>query len=178
MADVTMVDYRRTDLRKNVLSNPYWITSSEMVGATCQNKAAVLFSFPTVSRKYIVLAFIFQVTTVFTVSAGAASVTVGLASLLTDTASDVATTIDADSYILNADITLTTAAYYMPTTTNTSTWLTSQLGCTVTNLASQYITGIDAAVKCVAAYFACSAAGSILTGKARVHMLISEVPGF
>ena len=180
MADVVCVDYRRTDQRKNVLANPFWITSGEMVGATCQDLAAVLFSFPVVSRKTIVHAFIVQVTTGATASAGTVTFTVGLASLLTDdvTTGGVATTIDVDSYILAADITCATAAYYMPTTTNTSTWLTSAMGATVTNLASQYITGIAAAVKCVAAYWACSAGGTILTGKARVHMLISEVPGF
>lgn len=44
-AVTSMLDLRRTDLRTNVLENPYWITSEEITEA-CDDKAAVLFSFP------------------------------------------------------------------------------------------------------------------------------------
>lgn len=178
MADVTVIDYRRTDLRKNILFNPYWITSAEMVGADAEDKAAVMFSFPTAGRMTIVHQVMFQVTTVFTVDAGAAVCTVGLSTLATNavTTGGVATTVDADSYMLTTQITFGTAGYYMPVTATTSTWLTSAYGGTVTALASQFITGAATTVPAVTAYFS-NAGGAILTGKARFHMLISEVPG-
>lgn len=180
MATVACVDYRRTDQRKNVLFNPYWISSAEMAPAAdgSEDLASLLFSFPVAGRLTIVHQVMFQVTTVFTVGAGAAVCTVGLGTIATDavtTGGDV-TTVDVDSYILTADITFGTTGYYMPVTAHTSTWLTSAYGGTVTNLASQFIVGAATTVPVVVAYFS-NAGGAITGGKARFHMLISEVPG-
>ena len=44
-ATPTIIDVRRTDLRTNVLENPYWITSGE-IDKSHDDKASLLFSFP------------------------------------------------------------------------------------------------------------------------------------
>jgi hypothetical protein len=179
MADAAAVlDYRRTDQRKNVLANPYWITSGEMDGAAAEDLDTVLFSFPVAGRLTIVHAVMFQVTTVFTVSAGAAVCTVGIGTIATDTVTTggAATTVTANAYILTTDITFGTAGYYMPVTAHHGAWIISAMEGTVTNAASQYIVGAASTVPVVIAYFS-NAGGAISTGKARFHMLISEVPG-
>ena len=178
MATVACIDYRRTDQRVNVLENPYWITSGEMDGVAAEDLASILFSFPKADELTIVHQVIFEVTTVFTVGAGAAVCTVGIGTIATDaitTGGDV-TTVDVDAYILTADITFSTAGYYMPLTSHTSAWLTSAYGGTVTNAPSQFIVGAATTVPVVAAYFS-NAGGDITAGKARFHMLISKVPG-
>lgn len=181
MATTTCVDVRRTDLRTNVRYNPYWISSAkcDVVGLEAEDKAIILFSFPVASRVTLVHDFLFQVIDVFTVDAGAALCTVGLGTIATDaiTTGGVVTTVDVDSYILSASITFGTAGYYHPLTASTSTWLTSQMGGTVTQLASQYIVGAATTVPVVAAYPA-NAGGAITAGSFRVHMLVSELPGF
>jgi len=178
MADVTAIDYRRTDLRKNVLENPYWITSSEVVGVDAEDKAAMLFSFPNAGRITLVHEVLIQVTEAFTVDAGAALCTVGLGSLATDiiTTGGVVTDIDQDSYILTASITVGTIGYYAPLTASASTWLTSQKGGTQTALASQFIKGATTTVPCICAYIS-NAGGAITAGKIRAHFLVSEIPG-
>jgi len=181
MADVVCVDKRRTDLRKNTRYNPYWISSAlcDVVALSAEDLAIILFSFPVASRVTVVHDVMFQVVDIFTVSAGAALCTVGLGTIATDavTTGGNVTTVDVDSYILSASITFGTAGYYHPLSASTSTWLTSQMGGTVTQLASQYIVGAAATVPVVAAYPS-NAGGAITAGSFRVHMLVSELPGY
>lgn len=178
MSTVTAIDYRRSDLRKNVLENPYWITSSEVIGVDSEDKAAILFSFPHVDRVTMVHEVIIQVTQGFTVGAGAALCTVGIGSLATDdiTTGGVVTDVDQDSYILTASITVATAGYYPPISASTSTWLTSQKGGTITLLGSQFIVGAATAVPVICAYMS-NAGGAITAGRIRAHFMISELPG-
>lgn len=178
MATVTAVDVRRKDQRTNVLETPYWLTSGLIDASTTEDKAVILFSFPVADRVVWVHGFIFQIVTAWTVDAGAALCTVGRGTIATNditTGGDV-TTDDVDSYILSASITFGTAGYYMPLSASTSTWLTSQMGGTVTALASQFMKGAAATVPCVVAYPS-NAGGALTGGTARVHMLVSELPG-
>jgi len=144
-----------------------------------EDKACILFSFPVARRMTVVHDFMLEVVEALAVDAGAALLTVGLGTIATDaiTTGGNVTTVDVDSYILSASITMGTAGYYHPLSASTSTWLTSQMGGTVTQLASQYIKGAATDVPVVAAY-ASNAGGTLSGGSFRVHMLISELPGF
>lgn len=180
MSTVTAVDKRRNDLRTNILDNPWWISSAvvDVITDAVEDKAVQLFSFPVAGRVTWVLGVLFQVVSAITVDAGTALCTVGLGSLATDiiTTGGVVTDVDQDSYLLTADITFGTAGFYMPLSAHTSTWLTSQMGGTVTNLASQFIVGAATTVPCICAYPS-NAGGALTAGKFRVHLLVTEVPG-
>lgn len=175
MATVACIDYRRTDQRKNVLYNPYWITSGEVGGVACEDLAALLFSFPVASRVTIVHEICLQITEAFTVGAGAALTTVGTGSIATDavtTAGNV-TTVDVDDFIVSADITFTTLGYYWPV--NGCDFLTAKAAGSISGPVA--IVGAATTVPVIVAYPS-NAGGAITAGKFRVHALISELPGF
>ena len=173
MTTTTIIDYRRTDLRTNVLENPYWITSALVDATASEDLAALLFSFPTAGQ----IVFVEQVVCQVVVGCTAAT-TIDIASgtLATDavtTGGDV-TIVDADEYLLSADLTVGTAGWYAPTTANTSDWLTAKIA---GSYAAPYtITGAATTVPVV--YASWANASTILAGTARVHMLITEVPGY
>jgi hypothetical protein len=174
MATVTALDYRKTDLRKNVLFNPYWISSNEVIGDDAEDLASILFSFPASQGTVLVHEICVQITTVFTVDAGAAVGTLGVGTLATDavtTGGDV-TTVDVDDYIVTADITFGTAGYYWPT--NGSDFLTAKAAGTISG--PVVIVGADATVPAIVIYLS-NAGGVISTGKCKVHALISHLPG-
>lgn len=165
MANLTY-DVRRTDLRTNVFATPYWITSGQITGAMVGTVA--LFSFPTADQIVWFHQCVVQVTTVF----DAGTLDVGTGSLATDaaTAGDALTTTDADELIANTDITLTTVGYYGGTTANKSDWLTATI--TYSYVAPMFLVGAAATTPIVFA----TVAGST-SGVARVHLLISRIPG-
>lgn len=162
-------DVRRTDLRTNVYETPYWITSGDL---GIVKGAIIAFSFPTAGLITFVHNFVVQVTTNYTAGS---TFTVGTGTLATDlitTAGDV-TIVDVDEYILAADITATAAAYYGPLTATGSDWLTAVVA--QSYVAPYIITGAATAVPCV--YATLANAGAVAAGAARIHMLISNVPG-
>lgn len=179
MSTGTMLDLRRTDLRTNVLMNPYWITSAEL-NSDADDQDAVFFSFPitkSVSPGYgtnliLIHQVAFEVTTDF--AGGTIALTIGQGSIATDdiTTAGTVTDVDVDMYILSADITTGTAGWYLPTTGNTSAWLTDSAAGTFTTDIT--IVPADATVLCVTGYLTSDAA--ITAGAGRVHMLISEIP--
>jgi hypothetical protein len=179
MSSGIMLDLRRTDLRTNVLENPYWITSAEITPA-CDDQDAVLFSFPitkSVSPGYgNNLIFIHQVALeiVTAFAGGTVALDIGQGSLATDavTTAGIVTDVDPDMYLLNADITLGTKGWYLPTTGKTSAWLTDIAAKTFTTDIT--ITPADATVLAVVAYLTSS--DTITAGAARFHMLVSELP--
>ena len=176
MATVEAYDVRRTDLRTNVLENPYWICSAA-IPKEADDLACILFSFPAAvyTRGMIIIEDVL-VEIVTAVAGGTVAMTVGLGSLATDsvtTGGDV-TTIDVDEYMKSADITFATPAIYGGTTGNTSDWLAvKETGGSFG--APMHLTPVDTTVLCVVAYLSSDAA--ITAGDARVHMKISEVPG-
>ena len=174
MAVATIQDYRRTDLRTNVLENPYWISSSIIDGAAVsglKDKACTVFSFPVAGLITIVNEVILEVLLAFTATT---VIDVGLYTLATDavtTAGD-ATLVDVDEYIKQADITATTAGVYGSLTGATaSDWLTAAAANTYA--APRIIVGAAATVPCVALT---PATATIIVGKCRLHMLITNVP--
>jgi len=172
MTDVAMVDYRRPDLRTNVLTNPYWISSGLIVGGDSEDKYAVLFSFPRAGSVCRVLDVCFQVVVPFTAGT---TCDIGTCTLATDdiTTGGVATLVDADDFLLNADLTIGTAGYYFATTAHTSDWLTMKAA----NSGALPFTQVGAITNVPAIMATFANAATILAGKARVHMLIVELPG-
>lgn len=179
MATTTMLDLRRTDLRSNVLENPYWITSGA-IEKEADDLAAVLFSFPVtklVSPGYgnnliLIEQVVVEVVTAF--AGGTVALTIGQCSLATDavTTDGDTTDSDPDMYILNADLTLGTPAMYMGTTGNKSAWFTDREALTFTT--DWTIVPAATTVLAIAGYLTSS--GVITAGSARVHLLINEVP--
>lgn len=168
MATLTVVDYRRTDLRTNVLHNPYWISSAEMVGADCEDKVGIAFSFPTAGLVTLVMAVYLQITVGFTANT---TINVGSHTLATDvvTTGGVATTVDVDDYLPTADISDVTAAGLIQAATGD--WVTAVAAGTGAVL---YIVGAATTVPAVGVAFA--NAGTIAAGKCRVHMLVTQIP--
>ena len=171
MANTDVIDYRRTDVRSNTLWNPYWITSAEIDEADCEDKTAILFSFP--ATKYgnllIVEKICIQITEAM--ATGTEAVDVGLFTLATDavTTGGVCTVTDQDEYIKTADVTCDTLGTYWAAT---SDWLTVRAS--AIEDAVTLITPADATVQCIGAFM--SSNTTLTAGKARVHALILEVP--
>lgn len=175
MATATIAnDVRRTDLRTNVYETPYWITSGDL-GIT---KGVILaFSHDTVGKVTFVHNFVIQIITAYTAGS---TFTVGfgrLASVGVTTAGDITTDAGgtgcaADAYCLAADITATTAGYYGPLTATGSAWLTAVV-------AQSYVSPfkIDGLAACHTVYATLANAGAVAAGAARIHMLVSHVPG-
>ena len=185
-------DLRRTDLRSNVLENPYWITSAEIDADTVEDYAAVLFSFPITATDYspgygtnliCIHEVIFEICTEITGTTP--TLTVGLATIAADVCGspgtgDVTDT-TVDNFIQANDVTALTAGYYAPISASTAAWhqgrseTASWLTFSTANTAVA-ITPIAAAsaVRCVTCYIVDGTA--ITGGTARFHMLISEVP--
>jgi hypothetical protein len=179
MGTGTILDLRRTDLRTNVLENPYWITSAEIT-PDCDDQDAVLFSFPitkSISPGYgnnliFIHQVAFEITTAF--AGGTVALDIGQGSLATDavTTGGTVTDVDPDMYLLDADITLGTKGWYLPTSGHTTAWLTDIAAKTFTTNIT--ITPADATVLAVVAYL--TSTDTITAGAARFHMLISELP--
>ena len=187
MATGNGIDLRRTDLRSNVLENPYWITSGVMTAAVIDTYDAVLFSFPTtksVSPGYgtnlvCIHAAIMEVC--IAVTGGTAVITVGLGSIVSDAAlgtigapgtADV-TDITVDNFVQDADMTEETPGYYAGALAG-GAYAVAIGACADfdTGNTAIAITPADSTVICVVAY----QSGTPTAGHYRLHMLISEVP--
>jgi hypothetical protein len=168
----TGIDYRRSDLRTNVLANPFWISSSLVDMVAAQSKAAMLFSFPTASRITLVHEICVQV--VVACAGGTQSGTLGSGSLATDaiTTAGTVTDVDVDEYMVTADVTWGTIGYYFPT--NGSDFLTAKAAGSLTDCAK--ITGAATTVPCICIYPASTT--TTTEGHVIVHALISHLPGF
>ena len=180
MTTGTMLDLRRTDLRTNVLENPYWITSAELTLA-CDDQDAVLFSFPITksvapgygSKLILLHELVLEVNTVF--AGGTIALTIGQGSLATDavTTAGLVTDVDVDMYWEATDGAADAIAlgFHVPDTA--SNYLTAKAAATWGTDAS--IVPADATVLCIVAYLTSSS--TITQGSAYLHALISVVPG-
>jgi len=175
MSTTTIIqDIRRTDLRTNVLENPFWISSAVFNVANAgapDDKSVLLFSFPTAGQIVIIDEVLIQVTSAFTAGT---TIDVGFSTIATDavTAGGVVTDVDQDEYIKAADITATSTGVYGPTTGNTSDWLAAKAAGTWA--APRYLTGAATTVPVVT--LECYNAGTVAAGKCIVHMLITILP--
>jgi hypothetical protein len=172
MATATIQDYRRTDLRTNVLETPYWITSSVIDGALVsglKDKACVLFSFPTANQQVFILGACFEVITEFTATTVIDVGSYTLATNAVTTAGD-ATLVDVDDYIPQADITATTAGYYWAATGD----LVASMGAGTAVDTARKIVGAATTVPCIAATLQTA---TVVAGQGRLHMLVTILPG-
>ena len=175
MTTVACVDYRRTDLRTNVLENPFWITSGLVVGATAEDKGALLFSFPYAGRVIFIDEVLVQVVTGLT---AATTIDVGYGTIATEaavTGDNITYSGTSDSFITNTDIGVVANTVYGATVGTGSTWLTLKASGAYT--VPRRILGVASTgpVPCIFALTANS--GTIAAGTYRVHMLISLLPG-
>lgn len=183
MGTTTIVDLRRTDLRTNVLENPYWITSGEL-DKDAKDKAALFFSFPvtgTISPgfdKHLILLheMWLEVTTAFTSSSTKFSIGQGYIANDGITTGGVSTdgTVagnEPDDYMVEGDGDADIIVEGWHQIDTSSVYLTAIAAATWGSIAS--ITPIDANVLCIQGYLK----GTTLTaGAARLHVLTSVVP--
>jgi len=173
-----IVDLRRTDLRTNVLENPYWITSKEITAA---HDAVVvgLFSFPITliasslceaaygNSKIIIMEGAWEYNTAF--SGGTPALIVGIQTL------DLQTTLaytDEDENDLVESVAgsgLTNSAGLYPLHA-TSAFDTNKL--LMQHSATYVLTPKDTDVPCITA----NPSGGITGGSAFLHLLIAVVP--
>lgn len=161
-------DKRRTDIRSQVLENPYWLTSAEF-GYEDTGDEVILFEFANAGEITIVQHCIVHVSTLF--AGGTPSIDVGLGTVATPGA-NVITPIDADDLIKSADITETTAGIYgWATSDGYTAWAAG----TVTAAATGANTIVGAATTVPVVY--ATVAASATAGVARCHLLVSTIPG-
>lgn len=170
MSTVTAIDYRRTDQRKQVLENPFWITSGEVSVVDAKDKAAILFSFPYPGRVTLVHEICLQITEACTGGTPAGLVGTGTIATNDVTTGGNVTDVDQDDYIATDAVTWGTLGYYYP---GTCDFITAKAAGTLTG--PTVIVGAASTVPVIAAY--CTNVGTPTAGKFRVHVLISEIPG-
>ncbi len=174
---VEILDVRRSDLRRNTLQNPFWITSG-LITPAGDDLATLLFTFPKTAGAYspgynpfFIEACVFEVVTLF---GGSASITVGTCTLVTDdlTTGDGLTVITADDFHASDDITEATKGYYPSSLTGAdSPWTTAQIAGVATF--PYYQTPVDGTTPGV---YAALTGGPPTLGAARLHLCINEVP--
>lgn len=175
----TMRDYRRTDLRTNVLENPYWITSGEM-DKDIDDKAAVLFSFPITgivapgygSSVILVHEVMLEVNTAFIAATVAATIGTGTISADDAVNGDTVTDVTVDNYWEATDgaADFISIANHFPVAG--SAWVTAKIAGVYG--AAYIIVAADTNVPVVATYLTSN--NPISAGSAYFHMLISRVP--
>ena len=179
-----MWDARRSDLRSNVLENPYWITSAEMDHADIEDQIAVPFSFPigvaavtnpsAVYGAGLVLLheFIVEVTEAF--AGGTPTFNIGQYTIATDDITTLGATSDVGTpvyyHATDGAADVTSIGIYYPDTS--CSWLTAKAAATWGTNAS--IIPADSTVLCIG--IAAASNTSLTAGKCFLHALISEVP--
>lgn len=191
MATGNGVDLRRSDLRSNVLENPYWITSAEMVAKDIDTYDAVLFSFPigaaavanpsAIYGNRLICIHAVALEVVVAVTGGTPVITIGLGSLVTDDAcgtlaapgTDDVTDITLDNFLQDADLVEGTPAFYGPQLTAGAYGVAiGAMADFDTGNTAIAVTPADGTVICVVAY----QSGTPTAGSYRFSMLVSEVP--
>ena len=179
MADV--LDLRRTDLRTNVLENPYWISSKEMIAADCDAEVALLFDFPITlvagslspiaygNSKIFILEMVLEVNTIF--AGGTPALVIGQHTIDLQTTlaySTVGAYVNCYAESI-AGSGLSAAAGLYPLHA-TSTYNTARL--LMQHDAIEVITPTDTAVPGITASYS----GGVTSGSSILHVLISRVP--
>lgn len=161
-----ILDLRRTDERNATLANPVWLESA-VIDKDADDKAAILFSFPTSKAKAMVVHSIY-VDIIEAFAGGTVTLDVGAHTLATDdvTTDGTATLVDADDYVPTADVTNGTIGIYFP---DGGDFVTAKAA--GTTALPQKIVNADTTVPCISAQLASSAA--ITAGAARVYALVS-----
>lgn len=177
MANV--LDLRRTDLRTNVLENPYWISSAEM-NADCDAKVALLFDFPITlvagslspicygNTKIIIQEMVLEVNTIF--AGGTPALIIGTHTI--DLQTTLAYTDDADpnQFVESIAGSGASAAAGVYPLHATSAYDTDRIAGQHTS--DYIITPVDTSVLGVTASYS----GGVTSGSSVLHMLIAVVP--
>ena len=171
MSTITAIDYRRPDLRTNVLENPYWITSNPVICNDAKTLGAILFSFPQAGRVIIVQSILVQIITAPT---STVTIDIGAGSIATDgvTTAGTLTYSAVNGYIATADQVITAGAVYGPSTAG-SAWLTAHLAQQGVTSNARFIMGAASTVPVIAAFVG----GTVTAGSFRVHALVTVPPG-
>ena len=175
MTTIACVDYRRTDQRTNVLENPFWLTSGLVVGATAEDKGALLFSFPTAGRIILVEEVLVQV--VGALTAGT-TIDLGYGTIATEaavTGDNITYTGTSDSFITNPDIGVVANTFYGALSATGSTWLTLKASGAYT--VPRRLIGVASTGPVPCIFASVANAATVLAGTFRVHMLVTILPG-
>lgn len=177
MANV--LDLRRTDLRTNVLENPYWITSAEM-NADCDAKVALLFDFPITlvagslcpicygNSKIIIHEMILEVNTIF--AGGTPALAIGQHTIDLQTTLAYTDDIDPNAYVESIAGSGASAAAGLYPLHATSAYNTARL--LMQHGVLEVITPVDTSVAGITASYS----GGVTSGSSVLHVLISRVP--
>ena len=172
----TGVDLRRTDLRTNVLENPYWITSGDL-DESYQDVDAVMFTFPVTgtalgpgygTNLILLHSMVFEVVTGYTSTDTV--IIIGYATIGND--NEVVTAVsdvDDNEYFAAGEITEQTPGNYVAGGDVAAIWAARTWAAYAT--ITPHATVIPAVVAAMT-----KGAGDITTGAGRLHVLISEVP--
>lgn len=177
MANV--LDLRRTDLRTNVLENPYWISSKEM-NADCDAEVALLFDFPITlvagslspicygNSKIIIHEMVLEVNTAF--AGGTPALVIGQHTIDLQTTLAYTDDIDPNGFaesIAGSGLTNSEGLYPLHAT---SAYDTARVA--GQHAATYVITPTDTSVPGITASYS----GGVTSGSSYLHVLISVVP--
>ena len=177
MADV--LDLRRTDLRTNVLENPYWVSSKEMT-ADCDAEVALLFDFPITlvagslspiaygNSKIIIQEMVLEVNTIF--AGGTPALVIGTYTIDLQTTLAYTDGLDPDCFVMAIDGSGASEAAGLYPLHATSAYNTNKL--LGQHSADYVITPADTAVPGITASYS----GGATSGSSILHVLISRVP--
>lgn len=177
MADV--LDLRRTDLRTNVLENPYWISSKEM-DADCDAEVALLFDFPITlvagslspicygNSKIIIHEMVLEVNTIF--AGGVPALVIGQHTIDLQTTLAYTDDIDPNGFVESIAGSGASAAAGLYPLHATSAYDTARIA--GQHAAIYVITPTDTSVPGITASYS----GGVTSGSSVLHALISVVP--
>lgn len=157
---MAVVDKRRTDARVPVNSEPFIFTSA-IIDITDAGDTTILKDFLAADGTYLVTFAGVEVIQAFD---GSASLIVGLGTMATKAAGTI-TAIDADEFVVSADVTEATAGFYPTTGSAFATALGTG--------APTVIKGADAPVPVI---YSTLTATNPTTGKLRVHIGLQKIP--
>lgn len=151
---------RRFDERVPVNSEPFWFTS-DIITAADTGVDCVLKTFTAADGTYMILAAGVEIIQAFD---GSASILVGSGTMPTNALGTVSA-VDADYYLISADVTEATIGYYPQSG--------AQFATDIGAGKQAVLKGLDAVVPTL---YATITASSPTVGKLRVHFLMTKIP--
>lgn len=165
---MAMLDKRRNDQRDCILRYPFWL-DSKLITYNDDGYEVVLFSFPAAygAKQWLIHECCCEIVVAW--AGTSPTLDLGLGTIPTNDSGDGATvtTVDADEFIPNADITEGSTGYYWAATGD---FVTAKAAGTGTG---RIITCADTDVPVV---FVSIGGSSLTAGQAVFHMLVSVVP--
>ena len=168
---MSMLDLRRTDLRSNVLANPFWLTSG-WITPDADDAQAVLFSFPIASKYSYFMVHEVGVQTITAFAGGTVAFTLGIGTIPLEVSTTGATVsvVDADEYMATLAVAGMGSTGLVFADTSGDFLTAKAAGTSDVNM----ITCADTTVPVI--YGALTSDAAITAGKARVLVLGSFIP--